>query len=86
MIGKGIYVIEYYYKDARGHCLTKRETRGTFDLVIELYDKLHKMMENNEKKAPDGEPKLYQVVDGYNKSISYKKEYEEWKGMKSSTK
>ena len=82
MINKGSYVVEYFYRDARGHCLTKSETRGTFDLVIKLYDKLHEMMRNNDKKAPEEEPKLYQIIDGYNKPISFKKELEEWQSMK----
>ena len=77
---------DYYYKDDRGHCRTKQETRGTFDLVVELYNRLHQMMKNKEHKAPEEEPKLYQVIDGYNKPISYKKEYEEWKAGKSNTK
>lgn len=81
MIGKGLYVVEYYYRDARGYCRTKQETRGTFDLVVELYDKLHDMMKRGDKKAPEEEPKLYQVVDGYNTPLNYKKEYELWKSV-----
>ena len=33
MIGYGYYIIEYNYKDKRGHVRTRREMRGTFELT-----------------------------------------------------
>lgn len=87
MIGYGYYIIEYNYKDKRGHVRTRREMRGTFELTYKVYQKLYKMVKDKDPKAPIRNPRLLQVNwDEGEREISFKKELQEWRNMKSNTK
>ena len=87
MIDAGYYIIEYNYKDKLGHIRTKREMRGTFDLILEVHKKLTKMIKNKDPKAPIIKPRFLQVTakDG-EMEIDFKEELEKWQNMKLSTK
>lgn len=82
MFGNGYYIVEYNYRDKRGHLLTRREMRGTFDLVIKVYKELSKKVKDNDPKAPIKSPRLLYVVDGLEREIKYKEELKRWQNSK----
>lgn len=73
------YIIEYHWRDKRGSMRTKREMRGTFELILEVYKKLSKMVKEKDPKAPVLKPLFIKVGPEGEKVIEFKEEYENWK-------
>lgn len=86
MINDGYYVIEYNYKDTRGHIRTKRLMRGTFDLVVPIYKDIAKMVKEKNVHRPIARPRFIKVKGSIENEIDFKEEYEEWRNLKLSTK
>ena len=83
MVDQGYYVVEFYYKDKRGHILTGRKTRGRFELMIDTYKDLIGLMGTSDRKAPLEKPRLVQIVDGMEVEIDFDKELKEWQRLNS---
>lgn len=87
MLKGGYYVVEYNYKDTRGHIRSKRLMRGTFDLVLPIYKELAKLVKANDKHKPIAKPRLIGVHWGNSEEeLDFKKELEEWRSLKSDIK
>ena len=82
----GYYMIEYNYRDKRGHLLTRKLMRGTFDLIVKAYKELMQLVKDKDRKAPIKKPYVYKVVKGENIRIDFKEEYEKWRNSKLNTK
>lgn len=86
MINDGYYVVEYNYKDRRGHIRTKRLMRGTFDLIIPIYKDIVKMVKEKDIHRPVAKPRFIKIKGGIENEFNFKEEYEEWQSLKSNTK
>ena len=73
------YIIEYYWRDKRGSLRTKREMRGTFELILDVWEKLAKMVKENDPKAPVYKPRFIKVGPKGENIMDFKEEYENWK-------
>lgn len=68
------YIVEYNYRDKRGHLLTRREMRGTFELADKIYSELIAKTGNKEPKAPIEIPRFISVVDDLEIEVNYEEE------------
>lgn len=86
MVFGGFYIIEYNYKDRRGAIRTKRLMRGNFELVVEVYKDLKKLLKNKDIHRPIKRPRLIKLKEGIEEEIDFKEEFNEWKNFKNSIK
>ena len=79
----GYYILEYCFRDTRGHLITRRLMRGTFELVIPIYKELARKHKNKDVHRPVLRPRLVKVTStGDEIDINYKEELESWQNKK----
>lgn len=86
MMDIGYFIVEYSYKDRRGHIRTRRLMRGTFELLIPIYKDLVEMVKNKDVHRPISKPRFIIVKDGVEQEFNFKEELKKWQSMKSNTK
>lgn len=86
MMNDGYYIVEYNYKDVRGHIRSRRLMRGTFDLVVVVYNDLNKLIAEKDVHRPVSKLRLLKSKGGSEEELDFNKELEEWRNLKSDTK